>query len=338
MILAGDIGGTKIRLALYGDNHAELKRYHVETYHSRDCTDFSDFIRQFLRSHRVTVESACFGVAGPVIEGRAKFTNLPWVLDEKNIGNNCGIRHVKLVNDLVATTAAIPKLRKDNLLTLYSGEPDDDCNVYAVLAPGTGLGIGFLTRHADDFYTWGSEGGHADFAPTTKIQVELLQYLMNQFERVSYERVLCGQGLINIYEFLKNNNPNDEPVELQQRFRSEDRAAVISAAGIAGDHNLCIRALDIFVSILGAHAGNIALNFMATGGIFLGGGIPPKITKKLMDGTIVSAFLNKGRLSHVVGKTPLYVICDDHTALLGAATIASRLIAIRSRRKAELQQ
>ena len=326
MILAGDIGGTKTRLALFeGGSATNFRRQQIETYDSQSYVGLGDLINQFLTTHRASADSACFGVAGPVINGRAKFTNLAWTLDENEIISRSGISHVKLVNDLVATAAAVPNLEQKDLLTLHPGASPVDSAPCAVLAPGTGLGVGFLICHSGVYKALPSEGGHTDFAPTTNIEVKLLQYLMTQFKHVSYERILCGQGLINIYEFLKKNNSIEDSMEMKQHFKTNDPAAVISTLGLTGEHQLCSQALNIFVSVLGAYAGNLALTLLASGGIFLGGGIPPKIIKKLKDGTILSAYLNKGRLSHAVRRTPLHVITDDHAAVHGAASIAFQL-------------
>ena len=276
---------------------------------------------------RDIIRSACFGVAGPVINGRAKITNLPWSLSEREIIQQTGIRKVKLVNDLVATTEAIPCLEKNDIVTLHPGESNQNSKVCAVLAPGTGLGVAFLIYLSGAYQAFPSEGGHADFAPSTGIEIELLQYLKTKFHHVSYERILCGKGLVTIYEFLKEAYFVEELPEIRQRFQSHDPAAVISTMAIKEEDKLCVQALDIFTSILGAQAGNLALTFMANGGIYLGGGIPPKILKKLTDGSIVSAYLNKGRLSDVVLKMPLHVIGNDHAAILGAASIAAKLSA-----------
>jgi len=230
-----------------------------------------------------------------------------------------------LVNDLVATTAAVPFIRDDDLLVLHQGDEPSSPSTCGVLAPGTGLGQAFLFYETGHYHVLPSEGGHADFAPVTDLEIELLKYLSTKFEHVSYERVLSGPGLVNIYNFLKDTGHAQEPAELRQQVQGEDAAAVISSNAQAGEHEICVKALDLFVSVLGAQAGNLALTLVTTGGIYLGGGIPPKICEKLADGTLLSAFLSKGRLSDFVKKVPLYVIRDDHAALLGAASLAAKL-------------
>ena len=325
MILAGDVGGTKARLALYQLEDGKLMRQQMETFVSRDFASLEDIIRTFLCKNSCSPAKACFGVPGPVMKGHAQVTNLPWLLDEARIAAGLSISSFKLLNDLVATAMAIPLLAQDGLVTLHKGEPVDEGATCAVLAPGTGLGMAFLHNDSGRCRALASEGGHVDFAPTTEVEIKLLKYLKAKFGRVSYERVLSGPGLVNIYNFLKESGFAPEPPELEKRLQREDPAAVISTAGEGGQYELCVKALDIFASILGSQAGNIVLATLATGGVYLGGGIPPKICEKLQDGTTVSAYLKKGRLSELVKATPLYVILNDHAALLGAAYFASTL-------------
>jgi glucokinase len=325
MILAGDTGGTKTRLALYEQINGKFVRRQTETFASPDFPSLEEIIRTFLAKNHVSVKQACFGVPGPVVDGRAESTNLPWLTDERHITRTLGIASVKLVNDLVATTSSLPFLRSEDLLALHQGLPAGKATTFGVVAPGTGLGQGVLYKNENLFLPLPSEGGHTDFAPNTAIEIELLKYLLAKYRRVSYERVLCGPGLVNIYHFLKDTGVAPEPAELANRMREESPAALISATGQTGEFEICVKALDIFASVLGAQAGNLVLAVLATGGVYLGGGIPPKITQKLLDGTTVKAFLNKGRLSDFVKSVPLYIIRDDHAALLGSAYLASRL-------------
>lgn len=325
MILAGDTGGTKTRLALYEQMAGSFVRRETETFVSPDFPSLQDIIRTFLARHHVSVKKACFGVPGPVVNGRAESTNLPWITDEKQITQAVGITSVRLVNDLVATTSSLPFLNAEDLLTLHPGAPKGQETRFGVVAPGTGLGEGFLYKTAEQFLALPSEGGHTDFAPNTALEVELLKYLQKKFDRVSYERVLCGPGLVNIYDFLKDTGIAPEPPELAQRMRKGNPAAIISATGQNGEFEICAQTLDIFVSVLGAKAGDVALTMVTTGGVYLGGGIPPKIVQKLADGAVVEAFHNKGRLSDFMKTIPLHVIRDDHAALLGSAYLASML-------------
>jgi len=323
MILAGDVGGTKARLALYHAVEGRFERVASATFAVRDFTSLEQVVRAFLADHQNQVERVCLGVPGPVVQGRAKAVNLPWELDEHKLAHTLGLQRVRLVNDLVATTAALPYLTPPDLITLHPGEVTaSDEAVYAVLAPGTGLGQGFYSSRAG---VLPSEGGHADFAPSNDLEIELLKFLRRKMARVSYERVLSGPGLVNIYNFLKESGRATEPPELRERFRRADPAAVIASSGQTNEFPICAQVLDIFASVLGAQAGNLVLHLLATGGVYLGGGVSMKIADKLSDGTVVKSYLNKGRLSDLVKKTPLHIIRDDHAALLGAAWLASKL-------------
>lgn len=326
MILACDVGGTKVRLAIYSYQDNTFQRHETETYSSRNYSSLEEIVKLFLEKHQFPIESACFGVPGPVVGGSAQPTNLPWEIFEKQLVKSLGISKVKLVNDLAATTAAIPYFSTEDLMVLHPGHSEEaEEKIFAILAPGTGLGQGFLVVNSSGQHVLASEGGHTDFAPSNDLEIELFNYLKNKFGHVSYERILSGPGLINIYNFLEDENYAGEPEELAQRFQKEDPAAVISKAGQSAEFEICVKALDIFISILGAQAGNLVLTLLATSGVYLGGGIPPKICEKLKDGTTVKSYLNKGRLSYFVEKVPLYVIRDDYAALLGAASIAAKL-------------
>jgi glucokinase len=326
MILACDVGGTKVRLAFYSYENKSFHRHETETYSSREYSSLDEIVRLFLQNNKGSIEKVCFGVPGPVMNGSAQTTNLPWKISEAQLTKNLGITKVKLVNDLAATTAAIPHFSTADLIALHPGEPAKmEEEVYAMLAPGTGLGQGFLVINSNGQYVLESEGGHMDFAPCNNLEIELFIYLKNKFGHVSYERVLSGPGLVNIYNFLKDGKYADEPAELTERFKNQDPAVIISKAGQAAEFEICVKALDIFASILGAQAGNLVLTLLTTSGVYLGGGIPPKIYKKLMEGITVASYLNKGRLSYLVEKTPLYIVRDDYAALLGAASIAEKM-------------
>ncbi len=331
MILAGDIGGTKTRLALFHQEGDRWLRGETESYPSQQAADFSEILRQFTLRHPARLESACFGAPGPVFDGEVDPTNLDWDVSEEDIKKALGIDSVKVVNDLVATAAAIPLLPADKVMTLYAGKPSKVLEErYVVLAPGTGLGQAFLAIHDGSPFIFPSEGGHVDFAPTSELQIRLLSYLLGRFPRVSYERVLSGPGLENIYDFLRDEVFRGEPEELKRRFQSEDRAKVISQTGLEGTHAIASEALNVFTTILGAYAGNLALTFRANRGVFLGGGIPPKMIDKLREGPAVNAFLKKEQMADLVAAIPLRVILDDHAALLGAASIAARELQMES--------
>ncbi len=337
MFLVGDVGGTKVRLALYESDEGRLVRRQTEKFMSSDYRGLDEIVRIFLGKNDISVMKSCFGVPGPIMNGEAHATNLPWTLKEEQLSRALDIPEVTLVNDLVATAAAVPYLTPEDVFTLYEGDRSKsrrNCGqtehntvtglkdtILGVLAPGTGLGQAFLSTHLGKYSFWASEGGHADFAPSTEIEIELLVYLQSQLSHVSYERVLSGPGLVNIYRFLKDKGYAEEPPELKKRLCEEDASFVISSSGRRGEYKLCVRALEIFASILGAQAGNMVLTMLATGGIYVGGGIAVNVYEKLAEGITVDAYLRKGRLAHLVESTPLHVILDDHAALLGAASL-----------------
>lgn len=339
MILAGDVGGTKTRLAFCLLEDGRVLRQQTETFASGEYSCFEEIVRLFIDRHGFSVTRSCFGVPGPVVNGEAKATKLPWHFREEQISKALNIPKVKLVNDLVATAAAVPHLMKKDLYVLHEGGtkwhavnnhlPGRNIGsgngeaVIGVLAPGTGLGQAFIYAKSGQHYIMASEGGHVDFAPTNEVELELLKYLKLKHDHVSYDRIVSGPGLYIIYKFLKDTGFASEPPELNKLLREKDPGKIITTTGKTGEYELCAKTLDIFASILGAQAGNMVLTLMATGGIYLGGGIPAGIYKKLADGTTVNSYLNKGRLSYLAKKTPLYVILDDHAALLGAAYIAS---------------
>ncbi|MCA9744039.1 glucokinase [candidate division KSB1 bacterium] len=324
MILAGDIGGTNVRFALFDHHHGVFVRKVIEKYQSNDFADLPEAVLHFLKSHSASITSAAFGVPGPIIDGMAHSTNLPWRVDSKMMARALTTERVKVVNDLVAMTAAIPYLRDSDVRILHAGEPDKDASTFAVVAPGTGLGQGYLHKNGPQFSALPSEGGHADFAPNTLEQVELLSYLMKKFGHVSFERVLSGPGLLNIYAFLKETGKATEPSALQDELESDSPGKTITRHALSGEYEICVRAVDLFAQVLGAQAGNMVLTLMATGGIYLGGGIVPQLHEHLTSTGMLSAYLNKGRLSYLVEKTPLKVICDDTVALTGAASFAAQ--------------
>lgn len=325
MLLAGDIGGTNTRLALFNIEGGAFVRRELKRYESRAYGSLAEIVKVFLGETETKVNRACFGIPGPVIGGRVKTTNLPWELSDEALSRELKIPGVKLVNDLVSYTASIPFLGDDGLVVLHKGSPMNEKKVACVVAPGTGLGVGFLQFIDGIPHPVASEGGHADFAPNSDLEIELLRYLRIEFPKhVSYERVLCGPGLLNIYRFLKETSFAPESAEIAERLKAGDPAAVISKAAMAEEDKLCVKALDMFCCILGSFAGSAMLMFMATSGVYLGGGIPPKIIAKLQNSELVSCYLGKGRFEKIVGGTPLAVIRDEHAALLGAASLAAR--------------
>lgn len=326
MILAGDAGGTKVRLALFDHQNGELVQGETRTYASAEHGGINLIISEFVRATAVDISAAVIGVPGPIIKGVAQATNLPWRVSAIDLVAEFGFPKFRLVNDLVATSASLPHLTQAHLVTLNRGEPQEEAEVYAIVAPGTGLGQGFLSRREGRNIPLASEGGHATFAPNSELEAALLHYLLERYRHVSAERVLSGPGLVNIYNFLRATGRASEPPALHERIQqSSDGAAVISQAALSDEFEICVQTLNIFCATLGSHASNMVLTLMATGGVYFGGGIPPKILPKLRDGTVMAAFKSKGRLSDLVAKTPVHVIIDDQTPLLGAASIAAGL-------------
>lgn len=320
MLLAGDIGGTKTNLAIFepGDKpKAEIQT----SFKSIDYPSLESIVQKFLTDTGATVTKAVFGVAGPVVNGQSKITNLPWVMSEVTLSKTLNLPVVKLLNDLEATAYAVPHLPPADLAVLNSEQMDANLGGNkAVIAPGTGLGEAILFSHNNHFHVLASEGGHTDFAPKNPVEIELLRYLQTKFDHVSYERVCSGSGIPNIYASLKNSQFAKENPEIVKAInQATDATPVIIHAALTGTCKLCQATLDTFVSILGNEAGNLALKVMATSGIYLGGGIPPKILPKLQDSTFVTAFTNKGRFTEMLARIPIYVILNDKTALMGAA-------------------
>jgi glucokinase len=321
MLLAGDIGGTKTNLAIFSPEAGLRAPLAEATFPSTDYPSLEALAREFLSQVNLKVERASFGVAGPVAASQAKITNLPWVMDETQLRETLNLSSVRLLNDLAAIAHAVPFLESADLHTLNVGQPDTG-GAIAVIAPGTGLGEAFLTWDGSRYRPHASEGGHSDFAPTNLFEVELLCYLQDRFEHVSYERVCSGRGLPNIYAYLKDSGYADEPTWLtEQLAAADDPTPVIVNAALNGERRckLCVATLNAFVSILGAEAGNLALKVLATGGVYLGGGIPPRILPALEQERFVRAFRHKGRMSDLLAGVPVHVILNPKVALLGAA-------------------
>jgi glucokinase len=319
MLIAGDVGGTKTLLALY-DPQAEARKPIAQAeFHSADYHSLDDVVRAFVAQINKRVEAACFDVAGPVIDGRAYLTNLPWVLDEGAMQQALGLKRVMLLNDLKAVAYAVPYLLAEDMHVINEGHPDQHAPI-AVIAPGTGLGEAFLIWDGSKYIACSSEGGHGDFGPSDATQAALWRYLSDRHGHVAYERVCSGSGLPNIYDFLRDTGHAPELAALAATLSTTaDRTPIIMQAAVQHPPDaLCAAALDLFVSILGAEAGNLALKVLATGGVYLGGGIPPRILSQLSDGRFMQAFVNKGRFADLLDKVPVKVITNQ-AALLGAA-------------------
>lgn len=329
IILAGDIGGTKTLLQIAEFKHGENKQIVAEQrFVSADYSDLSGMVSEFLRdvikSHgTLSIQSACFGIAGPVSGRQGWVTNLPWELDADKMQDILGIARIRLINDFAAVGYGISALAPDDLFELQAGEPQPQAPC-VLIGAGTGLGQGILVWQEDHYEVLPSEGGHADFAPNDAEQIELLRYLMARFDHVSYERVCCGRGLVNIYEFLRDQ-AGSESGEMQKAMAEGDPAAAVSMAGLAGTDDLAVKALDTFTRIYGQQAGNLALTCMAGGGVYVAGGIAPKIVAKLSDGTFVETFNDKGRMDKLTKAMPVHVVLNANVGLMGAMLAASRL-------------
>jgi len=324
MILAGDIGGTKTTLAFFTIEQERLKPIVESTFPSREHGSLREIARKFVSMNSLSIEYVCFGVAGPVKEGRCEATNLPWVVDAKILAAELGIEGVWLINDLEATAYGIKALEPKDFTVLNNGASEAKGNA-AVIAAGTGLGEAGFYWDGKQHLPFACEGGHADFAPCNELEMELLSHLLKHFSHVSYERVLSGPGLFNIYSFLRDTGRfGREPDWLTEKIsKGDDPSSAVSESALAGNCELCVKAIDIFVSIYGAEAGNLALKTLATAGVYIGGGIAPKIIKRLTDGNFMKAFISKGRMEHLMQAMPVAVILNDKTALLGAARYAA---------------
>ncbi len=325
MLLAGDIGGTKTNLALFDSREGAPAPLKAETFPSGAYASLEAVLKEFLLSVDEQIEHACFAVAGPVVAGGANITNLPWVMQEQHLKETLEFTSVHLMNDLAAIAYAVPYLKESDLYTINAGNAVAGGSI-AVIAPGTGLGEAFLT--CDDqgrYVAHASEGGHVDFAPVNAVQMELLRYLQENYDHVSYERLCSGIGIPNIYAFFKDTGRFEEPEWLTRRLAEvDDPTPVISTAAQDETRScaICDATLETFVEILGAEAGNLALKVLATGGVYLGGGIPPRILPLLETGELMSAFLQKGRFLRLLNLMPVQVILNQKAALLGAAYYA----------------
>jgi glucokinase len=320
MILAGDVGGTKVHLALYDFINGKLVYTRDERYPAKDYSGLEEIVKEFLGANKVT--AACFGVPGPVRNGRLRLTNLPWTLDSHELATGLGITHVFLINDLEANGYGVAELSADQIYTLSEGDISQMGN-RALIAAGTGLGEGLLVWNGHTHIPYPSEGGHTDYAPRNEDEIDLLRFLKQKYNgRISFERVVSGPGLTNIYEFLREVRGIDEPSWLAERIAAEDPNAVITELALAARSEICEKAMDMFVSAYGAEAANLALKVLSVGGVYVGGGIAPRILEKLKDGAFMRSFTDKGRLSQLLINMPVRIILESRAALLGAAAYA----------------
>ena len=321
MIRAGDVGGTKVDLALYDFINGKLQYTRDKVFKARDYPGLEVIVKEFLGADQVT--AACFGVPGPVRDGRLRLTNLPWTLDSRELSSGLGIEHVFLINDLEANGYGIAELTPDQIFTLAEGDSSQTGN-RALIAAGTGLGQSLLIWNGHIHVPFPSEGGHADYAPRNEDEIDLLRFLKEKYNgRVSFERVVAGMGLTSIYQFLRDVRGMEEPAWLGEEIAQVgDPNSVITENALAAKSEICEKALDMFVSAYGAEAGNLALKVLSVGGLYVGGGIAPRIIEKLKDGTFIKAFTDKGRLSQLLINMPVRVILESRAALMGAAAYA----------------
>lgn len=324
MILAGDVGGTSARLALFEIRDGLLVALAEESYPSRGFADLASIVSAFLAKQEEHPERACFGIAGPVRGGRVRTPNLPWVVDAGELARATGIGQVALINDLEANAHGIAMLGPEDFLNIQQGDPDPVGN-QAVMSAGTGLGEAGLIWDGGRHRPFACEGGHCDLAPRDALEAELLACLRTRFGHVSYERVLSGPGLLGIFRFFVESGRGTPAAEVIAAMRDQDPPGVVAQAALRGQCEVCRQALDRFVSFYGAEAGNLALKLMATGGVFVGGGIAPRIAPAMTAGGFLEAFLDKGRMRPILEAMPLRIILNPGTALLGAARCAASL-------------
>jgi glucokinase len=317
VILAGDVGGTTTDLALLDER---LSFGTVRTFASQEYSSLYDIVRDFLRTQSGAATHACFGIAGPVRDGSVKTTNLPWLVEATELSRLIGVADVLLINDLEAIGHGIAALDESAFVTLHPGT--DHPGNAAVVAAGTGLGEAGLYWDGARHHPFASEGGHASFAPRNDTEMELLRYLLRQYEHVSWERVLCGPGLFNIYSFLRDTGRFNQPEWLAEAIDADDPAASISRCALEGAAPICEQALELFVSLYGAEAGNLALKMKAVGGVYVAGGIAPKILDWLKRPSFHRAFVTKGRMQPLLEMIPIRVVMNDRVGLLGAARAA----------------
>ena len=318
MILAGDIGGTSTRLALADVEGGALRLLAEDKYRSREHRGLGEIVERFTAAHPSPISYGCFGIAGPVRDSRVETPNLPWVIEAATLGSQLHGAPVRLLNDLEANAYGVFTLAEADFETLNAGKPSIDGNA-AIISAGTGLGEAGYHWDGGSLHPFASEGGHADFASRSELEVDLWRWLHARYGHVSYERVVSGPGLVNVYQFLRDTGRGDEPAWLKAEINAGDAAAAISQAALADTCGLAVKALDLFVALYGAEAGNLALKTMATRGVFVGGGIAPKILPRLRRPGFLEAFTDKGRFKAFMEAIPVKVILNDKTALRGAA-------------------
>jgi glucokinase len=322
MILAGDIGGTNTRLALF-ELGGELKIVVEKKFPSRQFKGLEEIANLFLAGQMKPVHIACFGIAGPIREGRAKLPNLPWIVDAAELSKTLRIPTVRLLNDLQANAFGLQELKAFELFKIQEGKKQ--AGNRALLSAGTGLGQAGILWHGEKYIPFACEGGHADFAPRDELEIDLLRVLQKKFGHVSYERVISGPGIHTLYDFLIENKYEAPSEEVTQAMKQKDPASVISDFALEGKDKACRRTIDWFLSLCGAEAGNLALKFLSLGGLYLGGGIVPHFANLVRRTEFLQSFRNKGRFQELLESIPIHIVMNDNAALLGAASYARTL-------------
>jgi glucokinase len=325
MLLAGDIGGTKTAIGVFSEEKGPHTALAEAEVHSGDYPSLEAIAREFLAKTGLKVDRACFGVAGPVLGGRAKITNLPWIVDQASLVKELNLKAVHLLNDLEAIACAVPGLRPQDVETLNAGEPVEQANL-AVLAPGTGLGEAFLTWEGREYRAHSSEGGHADFAPADESQIRLLEFMRQRFDHVSYEHVCSGVGIPHVYDFFRDGEKTPEKPETTERIAmapDRTKAIIQSAMDTAEPSERCVATIDTVVSIMGNEAGNLALKVLAVGGVYLAGGIAVHLQSVLKSPRFLQSFRRKGRFSEVMSRIPVHLMITN-VGIAGAAAYGLR--------------
>ena len=315
IVLAGDVGATKTNLALFKEEEGSVVLLHEAQYKSNDYKNIIELTDAFIQDLPLP-GSICFGVAGPVLNGHAKLSNINWEMDSTELSNHFKIRNVYMINDLEANAYGLAMLKEKDISVIHKGNNVADGNI-AVIAPGTGLGEAGLYWDGNYYYPFATEGGHSDFAPRNEFDFELYNFLQKKFGHVSWERLICGPGIENIYHFLRDEKRREEPASLKEKFKNNDAAAVISEH--VNQYDICRETMQLFVRYLAYESANLVLKFKATGGLFIGGGIAPKIISLLENNEFFSSFCQSGRLNYLIEQVPVKIILNDKTALLGAA-------------------
>jgi glucokinase len=320
MILAGEIGATRTRLAAFQAEGNKLDLVVEKTYKSQEHGGLQEIVSAFVKTEGIPVHSACFGVAGPVRAGKSKISNLPWTIDSRELGAQLKLGSVGLINDLEAYAYGIDALQSKDFVTLSEGAGEDAEGNRVVISARTGLGVAGLYWDGFRHHPFPCEGGHADFAPKSDLEAELAQYLRKKYEHVSCERILSGPGIKNIYDFLRDAKKAEEPAWLQKQMsEAPDQPALISQLALASKAAICEQALKIFVGVYGSETGNCALSFLATGGAFVGGSIAAKIVPLMQDRVFMESFLSKGRMRSLLSDIPVKIVTNDDCGITGAA-------------------